>query len=188
MLIKSVCTSVHEVLTTKVCCMQKIFTYSIMESITVWPTFCLIGLDWVFLKKIGQPRPLFRLFSVLSNKHYNFYNKQVCEKMSIQYTVLGFNPRPSEHKFPPITTRPGLPCVLYYYNVDCFGPIKTNPIGLVSDDSRPLVELHIEHLVDDNLLVVALNDVDVVGRRTTSVRWRGRRNSTSHAALVRRRS
>ena len=90
--------------------------------------------------------------------------------MSIQYTVLGFNPRPSEHKFPPITTRPGLPCVLYYYNVDCFGPIKTDPIGLVSDDSRPLVELHIEHLVDDNLLVVALNDVDVVGRRTTSVR------------------
>ena len=29
--------------------------------------------------------------------------------MSIQYTVLGFKPQPSEHESPPITTRPGLP-------------------------------------------------------------------------------
>ena len=29
--------------------------------------------------------------------------------MSIQYTVLGTNPRPSEHESPPITTSPGLP-------------------------------------------------------------------------------
>ena len=29
--------------------------------------------------------------------------------MSIQFTVLGLNPRPSEHESPPITTRPGLP-------------------------------------------------------------------------------
>ena len=26
-------------------------------------------------KKLGQPRPLFRLFLVFSNKHNNFYNK-----------------------------------------------------------------------------------------------------------------
>ena len=28
-----------------------------------------------FLKKLGQPRPLFCLFLVFSNKQYNFYNK-----------------------------------------------------------------------------------------------------------------
>ena len=41
--------------------------------------------------KMGQPRPLFRLFSVFSNKQYNFYNKYMW-KMSIQYTVPGFEP------------------------------------------------------------------------------------------------
>ena len=40
---------------------------------------------------MGQPRPLFRLFSVFSNKHYNSYNKYMW-KMSIQYTVPGFEP------------------------------------------------------------------------------------------------
>ena len=29
-----------------------------------------------FFKKMGQPRPLFCLFSVFSNKHYNFYVKK----------------------------------------------------------------------------------------------------------------
>ena len=30
---------------------------------------------------MGQPRPLFRLFSVFSNKqHYNSYNKNICGK------------------------------------------------------------------------------------------------------------
>ena len=29
--------------------------------------------------------------------------------MSIQYAMLGLNPRPSGHESPPITTRPGLP-------------------------------------------------------------------------------
>ena len=27
--------------------------------------------------KMGRPRPLFRLFSVFSNKHYNFYNNNM---------------------------------------------------------------------------------------------------------------
>ena len=32
----------------------------------------------VFLKKLGQPRPLFHLFSVFTNKqHYNFYNRSM---------------------------------------------------------------------------------------------------------------
>ena len=41
-------------------------------------------------KKMGQSS-LFHLFSVFLNKHYNFYNKYMW-KMSIQYTVPGFEP------------------------------------------------------------------------------------------------
>ena len=52
----------------------------------------------------GHTRPLFRLFSVYSNKRTN---SKFFIKMSIQYPVLGSNPRPLEHESPPITTRPG---------------------------------------------------------------------------------
>ena len=48
-------------------------------------------LDNFFFKKMGQTHPLFRLFSVFSNKHYNF-TTNICEKMSIQYTEPGFEP------------------------------------------------------------------------------------------------
>ena len=59
-----------------------------------------------FFKKWDNPGPFYRLFSVFSNKHhYKFYNK-LRWKMSIQYTVPGFEP--SEHESPPITTRSGL--------------------------------------------------------------------------------
>ena len=40
-----------------------------------------------------------------SNKHYNFKTNK-CEKMSIQYTVLGFEPITLQHESSPITTRP----------------------------------------------------------------------------------
>ena len=41
---------------------------------------------------MGHPRPLFRLFSVFSNKdQYNFTTNK-CEKMSMQYTALEFKP------------------------------------------------------------------------------------------------
>ena len=41
--------------------------------------------------KMGQHWPLFHLFSVFSNKQYNFYNKSMWKNvMSIQYPVLGF--------------------------------------------------------------------------------------------------
>ena len=42
-----------------------------------------------FFKKIGHPRPPFSFTLVFSNKHYSFNNKYMW-KMSIQYTVLGF--------------------------------------------------------------------------------------------------
>ena len=56
----------------------------------------------------GQPRPLFRLFSVFSNKQYNTITTNQCEKMSIQYTAPDLNPQPRKYESSPITTRLGL--------------------------------------------------------------------------------
>ena len=40
----------------------------------------------LFLKKTGQPLPLFRLFSVFSSKHqYNFYNKYMWKNVQPVY-------------------------------------------------------------------------------------------------------
>ena len=66
--------------------------------------------QWIGVGTRTQPRPLFRLFLVFSDKQYIFYNKSMWKNvMSIQYTVPAFNPRPLKHESPPITTRPGLP-------------------------------------------------------------------------------
>ena len=49
---------------------------------------------WIddFILKMGHPRPLFVYFRSFSNKlQYNF-TTNLCEKMSIQYTALGFEP------------------------------------------------------------------------------------------------
>ena len=42
---------------------------------------------------MGHPWPLFRLFSVCSNKHYNSIFNKLMWKTSIQYTVLGYEPK-----------------------------------------------------------------------------------------------
>ena len=53
---------------------------------TIWSTVFA-----AFFKNMGQPRPLFRLFSFFSNKYYNFYI--MCKNVkSIQYPVPGFEP------------------------------------------------------------------------------------------------
>ena len=63
----------------------------------------------LFFKKMGQPRPLFRSFSVFSNKHhYNFYNKYIWKKCPSSIRCWDSNPRPSERESLPFTTRPGL--------------------------------------------------------------------------------
>ena len=49
-----------------------------------------LGAAMVF--KSGPTRPLFRLFSVFSNKQYIFTTTNQCEKMSIQYTTPRFDP------------------------------------------------------------------------------------------------
>ena len=58
---------------------------------------------------MGQPRPLFRLFSVFSNKHYTFLQQIYVKKIPSSIWCRDSNPRPLEHVSPPITTRPGLP-------------------------------------------------------------------------------
>ena len=64
-----------------------------------------------YFLKMGQPRPLFRLFSVFSNKHqYNFYNKSMWKNVNpSSIRRQDSNPRPFEHELSPITARPGLP-------------------------------------------------------------------------------
>ena len=54
---------------------------------------------------MGHPRPLFCLFSSISNKHCNF-TTIICKYPSSMW-CRDSNPRPSEHESPPITTRPG---------------------------------------------------------------------------------
>ena len=59
---------------------------------------------------MGQPRPIFRLFSVFSNKHhYNSYNKYMWKKCPYSIQCRDSNPQPSERVSLPFTTRPGLP-------------------------------------------------------------------------------
>ena len=48
-----------------------------------------------FFKKMGQPRPLFRLLSVFSNKHYNFYNNNMWKYV---HPVYGAGIRTHDHK------------------------------------------------------------------------------------------
>ena len=53
---------------------------------------------------MGQPRPRFRLFSVFSNKHYNFYNKSKCPSSMLHQDS---NPQTFKHELSPITTSSG---------------------------------------------------------------------------------
>ena len=66
-----------------------------------------IGKMNFFFKK-GQPRPLFCLFSVFSNKHYRFLQQIYVKKCPSRKQFRDPNPRLSEPESPPITTRPGL--------------------------------------------------------------------------------
>ena len=48
-------------------------------------------LHLIFIYVMRHPRPLFHLFSTFQTNSTTFTTNQ-CEKMSIQYTVLGFEP------------------------------------------------------------------------------------------------
>ena len=62
---------------------------------------------------MGQPRPLFHLFSVFSYKLYNFLQQR-----------RDSNPRPFEHESSPITTRSGLPPKVNYSIYGYSGPFN----------------------------------------------------------------
>ena len=61
-----------------------------------------------FYLKMGQPRPLFHLFSSFQ-MHYKFYKNTNVNKCPSSIRCRDSNSRPLKHKPPPITTRPGLP-------------------------------------------------------------------------------
>ena len=56
---------------------------------------------------MGQPRPLFRLFSVFPNKHHYIFTTNICEKYLFIIRCWDSKTRPLECESPPITTRPG---------------------------------------------------------------------------------
>ena len=56
---------------------------------------------------MGQPWPLVCVFSVLTNKHYNFYNS-ICEKCPSSIGRWDSNPSTIGRESPPVTTRPEL--------------------------------------------------------------------------------
>ena len=58
---------------------------------------------------MGQPRPLFHLFSVFSNKHYKFLQQIHLKKCPSSLQCRDLNSQPLERESPLITTRPGLP-------------------------------------------------------------------------------
>ena len=57
---------------------------------------------------MGQPRPLFRLCSVLTIKHYTIVQQNNVKKYPTSIQRQGLNPQPSDNKSPPLTNRPGL--------------------------------------------------------------------------------
>ena len=64
--------------------------------------------------KMGQPRPLFCLFLVFSNKQYNFLQDINVGKCPSSIRHRDSNPWHLKHESSPVTTRPGLPLFASY--------------------------------------------------------------------------
>ena len=58
---------------------------------------------------MGQPRPLFRLISVIFKQTVQFLQQIYVKKCPFSIRCRDLNPRPTERESLPITTRPGLP-------------------------------------------------------------------------------
>ena len=65
---------------------------------------------FVFLK-MGQPRPLFRLFSSFQT-NITIFTTNKCEKCPSSIRRQDLNSQPSDYESPPLTTRLGLPYLL----------------------------------------------------------------------------
>ena len=75
--------------------------------------YSLSSVKYCFFKKIGQPRPLFHLFSSFQTQ-ITIFTTNKCEKCPSSIRCRDSNTQPLAHESPPITTRPGLlPTVKY---------------------------------------------------------------------------
>ena len=63
----------------------------------------------MLFKKMGHSRSLFRLFLSFQTFITIFTTKILCEYCPFSILCWDSNTQPSEHEYPPITTRPGLP-------------------------------------------------------------------------------
>ena len=71
----------------------------------------VLGVVWNLTFLNGPTPAFFRLFSVFSNKQYNFTTNQF-EKCQSSIWCWDSNTWPFEHEPSPITTRPGLPPIV----------------------------------------------------------------------------
>ena len=65
-----------------------------------------------FLKKWANPGLFLFIFGLFKQK-LQIFTSNICEKCPSSIWYRDLNPRPSEHDSPPITTRPGLPPILF---------------------------------------------------------------------------
>ena len=76
----------------------------------ILPTNQIAGIQTLtFLKKMGQPRPLFNLFLSFQTHITNFATNRYVKKYPSSIHCWDSNAQPLEHESTPITTRPGLP-------------------------------------------------------------------------------
>ena len=77
---------------------------------------------------MDHPQPLSR-FNLSFQTKNTILTTNKCEKMSIQYSVLGFEPTTFGHESPPITTSPGFKYGPSLPIVICFRPFQSNFIS-----------------------------------------------------------
>ena len=69
---------------------------------------------------MGQPRPLFCLFSVFFKQTLQFLQQINVKKCPSSIRRRDSNPRPLDREPPPITTRPGLPPKKVFFTLQIF--------------------------------------------------------------------
>ena len=109
-------------------------------------------------------RPLFRLFSVFSIKHYNF-TKINMKSIHPVYSSRDLNSQPSDYEAPLLTTRPGLPPVSIYFIV------WVTAEKLISFKRGRVQMFYVSH------------DREVVGSKSTSARMRDWRDDGEGVGL-----
>ena len=68
----------------------------------------LVSILFFFLKKMGQPQPLFCL-NLSFQTNITILTTKKCKKCQSSIQCQDSNSQPSDYESPPLTTRPGLP-------------------------------------------------------------------------------